>query len=219
MELTFATLMARAGDEPDAHVRPRGARGADLRRRADLPLPAAARGALPRRHASSPRTTSPSRSTLLKEKGHPIITQLMRDFAGAEADDDATVVVRFAPKRGARRAAVRRRPADLLARLLQRRSLSTRRRSRCRSAPAPTRSAASRPGRYIEYERVKDWWGADLPVSRGQNNFDTVRYEFYRDRDVGFEGFHRQELSVPRGVHLAHLGDALRLSRRSRTAA
>jgi microcin C transport system substrate-binding protein len=44
-------------------------------------------------------------------------------------------------------------------------------------------------GRYIEYERVKDWWGADLPVSRGQNNFDVVRYEYYRDRDVAFEGF------------------------------
>jgi microcin C transport system substrate-binding protein len=44
-------------------------------------------------------------------------------------------------------------------------------------------------GRYIEYERVKDWWGADLPVSRGINNFDVVRYEYYRDRDVGFEGF------------------------------
>ena len=44
-------------------------------------------------------------------------------------------------------------------------------------------------GRYIEYERVKDWWGADLPVGRGQNNFDVIRYEFYRDRDIAFEGF------------------------------
>jgi microcin C transport system substrate-binding protein len=43
--------------------------------------------------------------------------------------------------------------------------------------------------RYIEYERVKDWWGADLPVCRGSYNFDVVRYEFYRDRDVAFEGF------------------------------
>ena len=37
--------------------------------------------------------------TTLKEKGHPIITQFLRDFAGCEAPDDATVVVRFAPKR------------------------------------------------------------------------------------------------------------------------
>src|SRR5260370_18191642 len=43
--------------------------------------------------------------------------------------------------------------------------------------------------RYIEYERVKEWWGAELPVSRGSYNFDIVRYEFYRDRDVAFEGF------------------------------
>jgi microcin C transport system substrate-binding protein len=47
-------------------------------------------------------------------------------------------------------------------------------------------------GRYIEYERVKNWWGADLSVARGQNNFDIVRFEFYRDRDVGFEGFTAQ---------------------------
>ena len=31
--------------------------------------------------------------------------------------------------------------------------------------------------------------GRDLPVCRGAYNFDTVRYEFYRDRDVAFEGF------------------------------
>src|SRR4029453_19047506 len=45
------------------------------------------------------------------------------------------------------------------------------------------------PGRYIEYERAKNWWGADLPAGRGQNNFDIGRYEFYRDRDIAFEGF------------------------------
>src|SRR5207253_2919275 len=36
---------------------------------------------------------------------------------------------------------------------------------------------------------IKEWWWAHLPVSRGQNNFDVVRFEFYRDRDVAFEGF------------------------------
>ncbi len=44
-------------------------------------------------------------------------------------------------------------------------------------------------GRYIEYKRVANWWGADLPVARGRHNFDTVRYDYYRDREVGFEGF------------------------------
>lgn len=36
---------------------------------------------------------------------------------------------------------------------------------------------------------MKDWWAADLPACRGSYNFDIVRYEFYRDRDVAFEGF------------------------------
>ena len=83
--------------------------------------------------------------TTLKEKGHPIITQLLRDFAGAEAADDATVVAALRAEARARRAAVRRRPADLLARLLFDKQLRRDRRSMCRSAPAPTRSAVSNP--------------------------------------------------------------------------
>ena len=75
-----------------------------------------------------------------------------------------------------------------------------------------TRSAKFEVNRFIEFERVKDWWGADLPVNRGSYNFDTVRYDFYRDRDVAFEGFTGKQLSVPRGIHLANLGDALRFS-------
>ena len=31
--------------------------------------------------------------------------------------------------------------------------------------------------------------GIDLPVACGVNNFDVIRYEYYRDREVGFEGF------------------------------
>jgi microcin C transport system substrate-binding protein len=45
------------------------------------------------------------------------------------------------------------------------------------------------PGRSIEYERVPDYWGAALNVNVGQNNFDVVRYEYYRDLSVEFEAF------------------------------
>ena len=41
----------------------------------------------------------------------------------------------------------------------------------------------------MEFERVKDWWGAKLPITRGQFNFDVLRYDYYRDRDTAFEGF------------------------------
>ncbi|OAN50267.1 hypothetical protein A6A04_02370 [Paramagnetospirillum marisnigri] len=43
--------------------------------------------------------------------------------------------------------------------------------------------------RSITYERVRDYWGADLPVRRGHNNFDRIRYDTYRDTTVALEAF------------------------------
>jgi microcin C transport system substrate-binding protein len=45
------------------------------------------------------------------------------------------------------------------------------------------------PGRSIVYERVKDYWGKDLPVNIGRDNFDEIRYEYYRDQQVALEAF------------------------------
>lgn len=42
-------------------------------------------------------------------------------------------------------------------------------------------------GRSITFERVKDWWGADLPVNKGQYNFDTITVQYYRDATVAME--------------------------------
>jgi microcin C transport system substrate-binding protein len=53
----------------------------------------------------------------------------------------------------------------------------------------PYRVKAFEPGRYIAYERVKDYWGAGLPVNAGQNNLDEIRFEYFRDRQVSFEAF------------------------------
>ena len=49
-------------------------------------------------------------------------------------------------------------------------------------------------GRSITYERVEDYWGADLPIKVGQNNFDEIRYEYYRDLTVQFEAFKAGEI-------------------------
>jgi microcin C transport system substrate-binding protein len=46
-----------------------------------------------------------------------------------------------------------------------------------------------KPGRSIAYERVKDYWAKDLPVTKGQWNYDVVRFEYYRDETVAFESF------------------------------
>ena len=44
-------------------------------------------------------------------------------------------------------------------------------------------------GRSVSLERVKDYWGANLPVQVGQNNFDELRFEFFRDNTVALEAF------------------------------
>jgi len=44
-------------------------------------------------------------------------------------------------------------------------------------------------GRSINLERVKDYWGANLPAQIGQNNFDEMRFEFFRDNTVALEAF------------------------------
>src|SRR6185295_5578194 len=53
----------------------------------------------------------------------------------------------------------------------------------------PYRIKEVKPGRSISYERVADYWGKDLPVNAGQWNFDTIRFEYYRDETVAFESF------------------------------
>ncbi len=40
------------------------------------------------------------------------------------------------------------------------------------------------PGRFVVRERVKDYWGADLPVNRGQNNLAIIRTDYFRDATV-----------------------------------
>jgi microcin C transport system substrate-binding protein len=187
MELTFATLMVRSGDEPDAMY---GLAAAKVRRSADgltyrfFIRPEA------KFHDGTRLTAQDVAFSLnmLKEKGHPIITQLLRDFSGAKADDDESVVATFAPNRARdvplfvaglpifSRAYYTKKPFDES-------TLDT------PLGSGPYKVGRFEAGRFIEYERVKDWWGADLPAARGQNNFDVVRYEYYRDREVGFEGF------------------------------
>jgi len=48
--------------------------------------------------------------------------------------------------------------------------------------------------RSMVLERVKDYWGKDLAQSVGQDNFDEVRYEFFRDDTVAREAFKADQL-------------------------
>jgi microcin C transport system substrate-binding protein len=187
LDLTFAALMARSGNEPDAMygLAARAVRISDdgltytflLRPQAKF-------------HDGTSLTAHDAAWSLLtlKEKGHPIIAQLLRDMKSAQATDDYSLVVGFAPKRG------RDVPLFVASLPIFSRAYYAKRPFDESTLEIPLGSGAYKIGRFeighfIEFDRVKDWWGSDLPVSRGLNNFDTIRYEYYRDRDVAFEGF------------------------------
>lgn len=53
----------------------------------------------------------------------------------------------------------------------------------------PYRIASVEPGRKIVYERVKDYWAKDLPVNKGQYNFDVISHSYFRDEDTSLQAF------------------------------
>jgi microcin C transport system substrate-binding protein len=187
MDMTFAPLMVRANDEPDAMY---GLVAKSVQISPDKLTYRFTLRPEARFHDGSKLTAHDAAFSLttLKTKGHPLILQQMRDFVKAEAPDDATLIVTFAEKRA------RDVPLYVTGLPIFSKAYYATRPFDESTLDIPLGSGPYKVGkfevnRYVEFERVKDWWGADRPVSRGSYNFDIVRYEFYRDRDVAFEGF------------------------------
>ena len=187
MHQTFVQLMVSAADEPDGMY---GLAAKSVRISADKLSYRFTMRPEARFHDGSKLTAEDAAFTinLLKEKGHPLITQQLRDMTGAKALDEATLLVTFAEGRG------RDVPLFVAGLPIFSKAYYSKRSFEESTLEAPLGSGPYKVGRfevgrYIEFDRVKDWWATDLPVNRGSYNFDTVRYEFYRDRDVAFEGF------------------------------
>jgi microcin C transport system substrate-binding protein len=125
---------------------------------------------------------------ILKAKGHPSFRLLLGELTSAEAEGDEIAVVKLGPKRS--------RDLHLIVAglpVFSEKYWSTRDFTASTLEP-PLGSGAYKvgrfeQGRFIEFERVADYWARDLPVNIGQNNFDRVRWEYFRDRQVAFEAF------------------------------
>jgi microcin C transport system substrate-binding protein len=187
MDLTFATLMVHAGDEPDAMY---GLAAKSVQISPDQTIYRFTMRPEARFHDGTTMTAHDVAFSLqtLKAKGHPLVQVQMREMVSAEAPDESTVVVTFVEKHA------RDVPLYIASLPIFSKAYYANRPFEESTLDTPLGSGPYKVGkfevnRYIEFERVKDWWGAELPVSRGSFNFDIVRYEFYRDRDVAFEGF------------------------------
>ncbi|WP_420560674.1 extracellular solute-binding protein [Tepidicaulis sp.] len=187
MEMTFDTLMVRNFNEPDALyglVAESAALSEDGNR-----LTFHLRGGA-YFHDGSPLTAEDAAFTLelLKEKGHPLIAQNMREIASVSAPDAATLVIEFTGKQ------TRDLPLFLAQLPVFSKAYYTEHEfDRTTLEPplgsGPYKVKKAEPGRAITYERVKDYWARDLNVNKGRWNFGEIRFEYFRDRTAQFEAF------------------------------
>ncbi|HEY7385231.1 MAG TPA: extracellular solute-binding protein [Beijerinckiaceae bacterium] len=184
---TFDSLMARAFDEPDAMY---GLVAAAVRWSGDGLSYRFRLRPEARFHDGSKITARDVAFslTVLKEKGHPRIAQTIRLMLSAEAEADDVVVVKLAPERS------RDLPLTIATLPIFSQAYYRDREFDAATLEAPLGSGPYKVGRlevgrFIEFDRVADYWGRDLPVNIGHHNFARIRYEYYRDRDVAFEAF------------------------------
>ncbi len=187
MELCFDSLMVRALDEPDAlyglvaesvEVSEDGNTYVfDLRPEA-------------RFHDGSKLTAQDVAFSLilLKADGHPQISQTLAELRDTEVLDEYRVAVHFSGKQ------TRQLPlivAELP--IFSKRYYTTYDFKQSTLTPplssGPYKVGKHAVGRYVEYHRMPTYWAKDLPVVRGQNNFEVVRLEFFREHQVAFEAF------------------------------
>ena len=123
----------------------------------------------------------------LKEKGHPSLALPLRDVAMAEALDPHTVRYTFEGD------LTRDLPLIVATLPLLSKAYYTEHPFDQTSFDRPLGSGPYKienfkPGTYVTYKRRPDYWAKDLNVNRGRFNFDELRYEYYRDRNLELEG-------------------------------
>ncbi|WP_230532695.1 extracellular solute-binding protein [Microvirga roseola] len=187
MGSTFDTLMAGSGDEPDAlyGLVAKSVRISDDKLTYRFVLRPEARF-----HDGSPVTAKDAAFSLniLKTKGHPVFRSILTQMVAAEAEADDVLRVQLSPERSRDLHLVIAGMPIFSERWWRGRDFE----ASTLEAPlgsGPYKVGSFEQGRFIEFERVPDYWAKDLPVNVGQNNFDRVRYEYFRDRTVAFEAF------------------------------
>lgn len=130
---------------------------------------------------------------LLKSDGHPALATALRDLDGAEAEDERILVLRYNGNQSTRAILALAGMPILSERYYTDNPFNS------SSLDVPLSSGPYRPervaaGRFIEYQRVQDYWAADLPTSRGLGNFDVIRIEFFAERSAAFEVFKAGEV-------------------------
>ena len=187
LELLFDTLMVRAADEPDAvyGLVAESAEVADDGMSVTFHLRPEARFS-----DGSPVTADDVVFSFeaLKEKGHPLYHQMLRDVVKAEAVGPQTVRYTFQGD------LVRDLPLTVAGLPILSKAYYATKPFEETTLEAPLGSGpylvdSMAQGRTIVYRRNSDYWAKDLPVNKGRWNFDKIRFEYFRDRTAAMEAF------------------------------
>ncbi len=186
MELVFDTLMARAHDEPDA-VYGLVAETADV---APDGMYVTFKLRPEAKFADGSAITAEDvvfSFETIKAKGHPALSIPVRDVKSVEALDPHTVRYTFEGT------LIRDLPVTVATLpILSKAYYTTHEFDKTTLEPplgsGPYKVGPFKAGTFVTYLRRDDYWGKELPVNRGINNFDEVRYEYYRDRSLELEG-------------------------------
>lgn len=150
----------------------------------------------------------------LREDGHPRYRPYYRDVDRVEVVDDHEVIFHFSTTQNAELPLI-------LGQLpvLPEHYWAEREFGRTTLEPplgsGPYRVAEVDQGRRIVYQRVEDYWAADLPTQRGRHNFDRMLYDYYRDGTVAVQAikageYHLRQENVARNWATAYDTSAVR---------
>ncbi len=187
MELVFDTLMTRANDEPDA-IYALAAETVEIS--ADGKTCIFNINKKARFHDGSALTAADAAFSLqiLKSKGHPLISQGLREVAKITAQQEYRLKVEFSGKH-ARDLPLFVAQLPIFSRAYYRRNEFDKTTLEPPLGSGPYKVGQFRAGSFINYDKVENYWAKDLGVNRGRFNFARLRFEFYRDRTAQFEAF------------------------------
>ncbi len=183
--LVYDTLMTRAADEPDA-VYGLVAESADLAADGHS-ITFKLRGAAKFADGTSVTAADCVFSfAALKEKGHPVYRNLLRNVSEVAALDAQTVRYTFTGEQ------VRDLPLIVASLPVLPKSFYDNHKFDETWLDRPLGSGPYAVGQFtqgafVQFVRRADYWARDLAVNRGRWNFDEVRYEYFRERAAGLQ--------------------------------
>ena len=187
-DLVYATLMRGSDDEPFSYY---GLIAKSVETPKDRAWAAFEIDERARFHDGSPVTADDvvfSFETLVSEKGHPFYRQYYKNVVKVERAGPMTVRFTF------KDAGNKELPLTLGQLVVLPKAYWAKREFDKVTLEPPLGSGPYKvgrvvPGRYITFERVKDYWAADIPTGKGHDNFDVIRFDYYRDETVAREAF------------------------------